>query len=119
MIGSPELRECEAMEFDSENPLCLNCGHSFSIHMHVYFDTRPYLSQEIDKKVDADIKKEEGVKSKIARLIENLVRKRESLEKEKLVVQKSMAKFTHFLSHNAITPYNDTYQDYIKYLIEK
>lgn len=119
VIGSPELRQCDAMNNDTANPHCRHCHHSFSIHMHIYFDTKPYKSREIDKNVEANINREEEVRAEISNMITKLTQKRTSLMTEKDTVQKSMAKFAHFLTHNAITPYNDTYQEYIQYLIEK
>lgn len=87
--------------------------------MHIYFETEQYTDREIDKKVDADIKKKEEIVRDITAFINRLQTQKRALEGEKDIVQKSMAKFAHFLSNNAITPYNDKYQEFIQYLIEK
>ncbi|KRT85610.1 hypothetical protein AMK59_2772 [Oryctes borbonicus] len=117
VIGSPELKGCDAME-GLFSRTCKHCKHSYALHMHINFSTEPYTSREVNQKVDADIKKKEELVQSIKNVINDLKDQQQALEIEKQTVQKSMAKFAHFLNNNAIVPYNDKYQEYIQYLIE-
>ncbi|GJQ75236.1 hypothetical protein Trydic_g9835 [Trypoxylus dichotomus] len=117
VVGSPELKNCEAME-GLFNRTCKHCKHSYGLHMHISFTTEPYMSREINMKVNADIKKKEEFVRQIEDAINDLKNQKLTLETEKRTVQQSMAKFAHFLNNNAIVPYNDKYQEYIQYLIE-
>lgn len=96
LIGETEIKNCEIMSKDPLNPICLSCHHSYSFHSVVSFDTK------------LDLSREEIITAAI-----------EDLENEKKTIQISLAKFAHFLSHNALTPYNDVYRQYLQILIEK
>ncbi|KAJ8910299.1 hypothetical protein NQ315_002461 [Exocentrus adspersus] len=89
VIGSPELVNCAAI--DKLTKACTKCQCDFSIHMHVY-----YLSKT---------------------LINDISQRKEELEKEHGIIIKTCARFAHFLQNNAITPFSDSYKEYVEYLI--
>lgn len=98
---------------------CRTCGHKISCHRAATYNSRAYLDEKRNERVDANILTESEARIRIDYLIRDLKERSKLLEKEKETVQESMAKFAHFLKRNAITPYNDTYQEYIKCLIDK
>ena len=50
--------------------------------------------------------------------IQSLDQRKAKYEKEKEIIQGTMAKFAHFLQNNSISAYNDKYKEYIEYLID-
>lgn len=115
IIGSPELVNCAAMS----NKQCKKCGCQFSIHMHVYYLTKVKEDREIDSNIQKNIQSKEKVIENATKLLKSIELKKVDLESEHQIILTCCAKFAHFLQNNAITPYNDGYAEYIKYLIDR
>ena len=87
--------------------------------MHIYFTTETYLGEIIDQNTEKNIKHKEDIRAELEQKIGELETRKNKYENEKKIIQQSMAKFGHFLKNNAITAYNDKYEEYIQYLISK
>lgn len=116
VIGSPLLINCSAM---NSNKICNVCGHSYLVHMHIYFITETYPGEIIDHNTEKNIKLKEDIKAELEKTIGEVETRSNKYKEEKKIIQESMAKFAHFLKNNAITAYNDNYEEYIQYLISK
>ncbi|KAK9717876.1 Ankyrin repeats (3 copies) [Popillia japonica] len=121
VIGDLRLMNCGAMTNEHNATICkhVSCGHSFGEHMHIYYKTEPYNyeteNENVARKIQENTIGMQDIKNKISKLNERNGEYRNEME----IIQKSMAKFAHFLKNNAITPYNDTHQKYIEYLIDR
>lgn len=107
---------CEAINMDG---LCTKCECSYLVHMHVY-----YMTKVVNKKVPntnavQNVKNKQKLVEEGARYINELVVLKKELEQEHSTIITTCAKFTHFLQENAITPFNDSYKEYIEYLISR
>lgn len=114
-VDNPALIHCAAMSLP--NNLCSQCGCSYRVHMHVYYTTTTRLKNIRNTNVIKNIDDKKKCLVEVNKLIENMMIKKNELENEHDAVVTSCAKFTHFLQHNAITPFNDAYKGYIEYLI--
>ncbi|CAG2167983.1 unnamed protein product, partial [Oppiella nova] len=102
----------------SQSEDCNNCGHSYQVHLHTNYETQIRNIKLVDKtkltKITNDKEKVEAKESKI----KELEAKMSELSQETQTISKCMARFACFLKHNAMTPFNDAFGDYVKYLIE-
>ncbi|RZC34101.1 uncharacterized protein BDFB_010065 [Asbolus verrucosus] len=114
-IGDPNLINCAAMSGRN----CTQCTCDFSVHMHVYYMTKTVDDKIVDEVVKNNIHQKEAAVCEAQRLIREIDRRKSELEQERDVIIKSTAQFAHFLQHNAITPFNDSYKTYIEYLITR
>ncbi|KAJ8966649.1 hypothetical protein NQ314_003416 [Rhamnusium bicolor] len=114
LIGAPELLSCAAM---NGKRTCTRCECDFSVHMHIYYMTKTKEIREIDPNVQKNVDNKGKVIENANKLIEDIIKRKMEFEKEHDVIVKSCAQFAHFLQNNAITPFNDSYKDYINYLI--
>ncbi|XP_050510540.1 uncharacterized protein LOC126887194 isoform X1 [Diabrotica virgifera virgifera] len=116
IIGAAELIHCAAMNGTST---CIKCMCDFKVHMHVYYLTKTVQKEEVDENIQRNItSKEDLIKSKQL-VIRNIEVKHSELHNEHQVVVEACAKFAHFLQNNAITPFNDSYKEYIEYLVNR
>ncbi|XP_072391545.1 uncharacterized protein [Diabrotica undecimpunctata] len=116
IIGAAELINCAKMNGTST---CTECMCDFKVHMHVYYLTKTVEKEEVDENIQRNItNREDLIKSK-QKIIKNIEVKHSELHSEHQVVVEACAKFAHFLQNNAITPFNDSYKEYIEYLINR
>jgi GTP-binding protein EngB required for normal cell division len=115
IIGDPNLINCAAMN----GRTCMQCTCDFSVHMHVYYLTTTVAGQIVDDVVRNNIHKKVQAVQESQILIGKIDRRKGELEGEREVIIKSTAQFAHFLQHNAILPFNDSYKAYIEYLITR
>ncbi|KAK9880706.1 hypothetical protein WA026_013032 [Henosepilachna vigintioctopunctata] len=116
MIGAPELVNCAAMDGSKK---CKLCGCDYSTHMHIYYE-----SKTVDKTIENDnvkqkINSKEELMNEKKKVIAEIKQIKLELEIEHKTIIHYIAKFANFLQHNAITPYNDVYREYIEYLIDR
>ncbi|KAF2903724.1 hypothetical protein ILUMI_02432 [Ignelater luminosus] len=116
IVGSPELTRCAAM---NSNQHCKHCGCSYLKHMHIYYQSFTYEDNIVDENVRSQISTKENAKSAAEKVIREIEQRRKEYESEQDTIIKSTAKFAHFLQNNAITAYNDAYQSYLEYLIDR
>jgi GTP-binding protein EngB required for normal cell division len=115
IIGDPNLMHCAAMS----GRTCMKCTCDFAIHMHVYYLTKTVDDQIVDDVVKNNIHRKEEALQESQRLMREIDRRKEELEGERKIIIESTAQFAHFLQHNAISPFNDSYKAYIEYLITR
>lgn len=116
-IGDPALMGCAAMR---NNYCCVGkCNHSYAVHLHIY-----YKSQQVVRKVE-DLSVKESIQQKLSgsemkqKMLDAKHQLLKEYEHELSVIQQSSVNFAYFLKKNAITPYNDEMQAYLKHLIRE
>lgn len=117
IIGSPELVNCAAINKSTRR--CNKCACDFSIHMHIYYMTKTKETTVKDDNVARNINSKEKVLESKRKLIKDIEKRKIELEIEHKVIIQTCAKFAHFLQNNAITPFSDSYKEYIEYLINR
>ena len=106
--------------FHTNNKLCRdsNCGHSYTYHKHLTYETEvketTYLSDAMQAELDNVTNKKEREKLAI-KMQNNLI---SELKEEEKIVKEVGAQFAAFLKVFAIIPYNDAMGDYIVTQIE-
>ncbi|KAL1497314.1 hypothetical protein ABEB36_008298 [Hypothenemus hampei] len=116
IINSSELLQCACI---GPNKNCTKCGHSYMVHMHVYYETKKKNGKKMDPTVSQNINNKESAIANTKRIIASIKQRKEQLENELAIIIRSNAKFAYFLSNNAITAFNDSYETYIQYLIHR
>lgn len=116
LIGSPELLSCWAM---AGTRRCRICGCDYTTHMHIYYETETYQTTIEDTNIFNELSQKQTDAKDIEAFIQGLEKRKLEFETEQLFIIQSMATFASFLKKNAITPYNDAYKAYIKYLINR
>jgi hypothetical protein len=116
-IGDAQLMNCLCMSNGTCNRR--NCGHSYRVHMHVYYDTRE-VDTEVEDKDITDLLKSKlsaaEIKQKIIYGKHQLI---EELNNELKIIQEASIKFAMFLKRYAITVYNDAMEEYLHHLIHE
>ncbi|KAK4872828.1 hypothetical protein RN001_014857 [Aquatica leii] len=116
IIGSPELINCAAMNPNGE---CHKCSCRYQVHMHIYYETEAFENRLEDELVKTKIVTKEQAIQSAQNLSLKLSNRLWKLNKERETIIKTTAKFACFLKMNAITPYNDAYEAYLEYLIDR
>lgn len=115
IIGDPQLG-CAAMT--SSGNCCSQCGCSYKVHQHIYYETNEVEDKKLDSNIDREIKTKEQAEQKAKELINKMEQEIVSFENRKIELTKAMAKFAHFLKANALISVNDAIEKYIKQMIE-
>ncbi|RZC40591.1 hypothetical protein BDFB_005023, partial [Asbolus verrucosus] len=116
MIGDHRLAGCAAM---NGTRTCSKCSCDYSVHMHVYYITKPIEDNVVDDIVKQNIDTKERACKEKEKLMKKITQRRKELEAEHKVIVEIIAKFAHFLQQNAITPFNDSYKEYIEHVITR
>ena len=87
--------------------------------MHVYYMTETFSDKIIDKSIQSQINDKSSAITQTLRVVNKIEERKNEYNDEREVITKSMAKFAHFLQHNAIAPYNDSYKAYLEHLIKR
>lgn len=116
IIGLPGLLHCAAMGHTQN---CKKCGCSYSMHMHIYYETTLYETNIKDDNVVSQMTSKEAAMREAESLIQDMIKLKLELESEHDFILISLAKFASFLKKNAITAYNDAYHTYLGYLIDR
>ncbi|CAG2105159.1 unnamed protein product [Medioppia subpectinata] len=96
---------------------CLHCGHSYTQHLHITYDTKPEVIRVIDPGVSARISTAQSSAAAKQQLIRVMDQQIAELNAESETIVKSMSMFACFLANNALTPMNDAFEDYVRHLI--
>jgi hypothetical protein len=115
-VGDLSLKECTAFD---KSFLCRHCKCSYLKHQHIYYTTKEVMKKVEDINVVSKLRTRESAKRETEEMVNQLRKRIEVLRNEKDVIFKTTEKFTHFLNTNAITPYNDSFEEYLKHSIEK
>ncbi|XP_066260920.1 uncharacterized protein [Euwallacea similis] len=116
IVGDPKLLQCAAMHGTQS---CGECGCRFNTHMHIYYETETFDTKIVDENVMKNITTKEEATEEKRRLINDILDKKEKLQKEHDYIIRCTALFANFLQQNAITPMNDFVAEYVKYLITR
>ncbi|XP_055352721.1 uncharacterized protein LOC129598717 [Paramacrobiotus metropolitanus] len=100
----------------SEN--CFQCGHSYQVHLHIESVTERRNIKVRDEAKQSRINSDEEKKRVQEAMVRDLEKTIAQWKKENEEINRCLSIFACFLSHNALTPFNDAYEDYLKYLIE-
>ncbi|CAG2173909.1 unnamed protein product [Oppiella nova] len=101
----------------SEN--CFGCGHSYKLHLHIKYDTRIVKREVRDERKYERISTRNEANMAQQNQIKQLELKIQELSNENDIITTCMAKFACFLKNNALTPFNDAFEGYVKLLIEQ
>lgn len=71
----------------------------------------------MDKNIKQNIDNKEKLLENVRMLIGDISRRKDELQREHGIIVRTCAKFAHFLQNNAITPFSDSYKEYIEYMI--
>ena len=114
-VNCVALQQCAAMDSRYH---CKHCGCSWSVHMHIKYETKQVPIKVEDGNVKKQIEDKVSKIQIIERHLQSLQERINKLDVEKCVVAKVCAKFACFLKHNAMAPYNDATLDYLEHFIE-
>lgn len=98
---------------------CQKCSCDFSSHMHIYYKTTTFEDKFEDTSIKTNINSKQDAIKKAQDIICTMKKRQTQLEYERDCIINYTAQFAYFLQHNAITPYNDAYEGYIQYLIDR
>ncbi|CAG2170384.1 unnamed protein product [Oppiella nova] len=97
---------------------CFKCKHSYQTHLHINYETRIVTTKIRDenknKRITTDKEAMEAQQSKMKELDEKI----KELTSEQDTITRCMAEFAWFLRHNALTTFNDAFEDYVRHLID-
>ncbi|KAK9880702.1 hypothetical protein WA026_013028 [Henosepilachna vigintioctopunctata] len=116
MIGAPELVNCAAMDGSKK---CKHCGCDYSTHMHIYYESKTVDKTIENDNVKQEINSKEELMKEKKKVIAEIKQMKLELELEHKTIIHYIAQFANSLQHNAISPYNDVYRQYIEYLIDR
>ena len=111
LTNYPELRRCVCIERTSGN--CRECGHHYTQHMHMTYDTKIVEKEYLSPEVMREIQKRGILKAQKDSAIQQIDRQIDQLKEEEKHIIRTSAKFGSFLKANAIIPYNDALGDYL------
>ncbi|CAG2110514.1 unnamed protein product [Medioppia subpectinata] len=100
-----------------ESDNCEKCGHSYTHHLHMLYDTKPEVIKVIDDEVNTRIQTARSSTEAKQIQVQHLDQQIAELNAEGETIVNSMAMFACFLANNALTPINDAFEDYVRHLI--
>ena len=119
MHVSPDGKILAQRSLRIKSEVCNVCGHSYQSHLHLKYRTEEI---EIGIRDEASYKRittKEEAKYEQDEKLKQLTERIKELKKESRIISKISARFAYFLKNNAILAFNDTFEQYIKYLIQK
>ncbi|KAK4041603.1 hypothetical protein C8A01DRAFT_45253 [Parachaetomium inaequale] len=114
--GDPQLWYCAAMDGSG---FCIECGHNYLDHMHIYYDYRPITYRHENQDVSRELIKNASDIELQQQAIELRKTAIEEFKLEHNQVQEAAIQFGFFLRRHAIEPYNDATVEYVDYLIHQ
>lgn len=100
----------------SEN--CFQCGHSYQTHLYIRYETGVVRREIRNESVYQSITTREETKKAQENMISALEERISNFQNERNRIKTYIVKFTVFLNKNAITSFNDAYEEYVLYLIK-
>lgn len=104
---------------NTEQIECTVCGCSYKLHKHIYYESHLVKTEIESESVKIQLKNKQDAQAAIEEFIRDIERRFAEYEEERDIISKSTAKFAHFLQNNAITPYNDAYECFLEYTIDR
>lgn len=114
-VPNPQLQECHAFRHGISK--CTNCSHPWDLHMHIWYEQEEVSEMIEDMDVREAIRNNMKDKDLQQLVIENFQHENSVYGLEQNAIDQICAKFGAFLKSNAIVPYNDVIDDYIKLAI--
>ena len=114
VIGEFLLLYCEAI--DSRTGLCTKCSCSYDKHMHIYYETT-LVENNLDISLELELKKEDMALQRDEQMLVKISERGYQMRREMRVIFEATAKFSHFLTNNAIIPHNDSFKVRLLHLI--
>lgn len=102
--------ECKRTK--SEN--CFKCSHSYQVHLNINYETKIQTKQILDENKYERIETSYNDIDLRQYQINRIQAKVEQIKEELRFITECSAHFARFLMNNAITPFNDALEDYIK-----
>ncbi|CAG2172005.1 unnamed protein product [Oppiella nova] len=102
----------------TKSDICYECKHSYQSHLHINYETRIVNTKVRDESKFELITTTQQATVAQQDQMEKIQVKIDELTKENNVITKCMAKFACFLKDNALTPFNDAFEDYVNVIIE-
>lgn len=87
--------------------------------MHIYYETHLYEAKVVDISVKREIRNKEMAELTAKNVVGMIEKRIVEYQSEKDTITNATAKFAVFLQKNAIAPYNDSYKEYLGYLIDR
>lgn len=117
-IGHPALAKCRCMD---STGICHvgDCRCPWALHQHITYNTRRVQTRKKDESVAKQIRNKRSTKEIVKSTMSRLAKDIQELEEEKKKISIASARFAVFLKENAITPFNDSIDQYLEYMIEQ
>ena len=109
------LKRCRA--FYTIGMACRKCNHSHTSHKHLTYKKEIIEQQFFSKEVENKIREKGSEKEKKEEFLIQLQTKTKELENEQRFLIQSAAKFSTFMKHKAMLPYNDSFNEYLDMMI--
>ncbi|XP_055354534.1 uncharacterized protein LOC129600147 [Paramacrobiotus metropolitanus] len=113
---NPELQKCYAMQLDN-GMSCRVCGCRWDDHLHITYKQIEKTKKIKDTNVEKELKTKGGEVGAKRKIIAISQKRLTELENERLTITNVCSKFAIFLKKNAITPYNDSMEQYLDHHI--
>jgi GTPase SAR1 family protein len=112
-----EIKNCDVI--DKETELCKKCQCSYKLHMRQYYKSDLVIKTGVDDEKRREIEELEDKQERYKTYIINALQDHcERLNKELEFITMCSAKFSHYLAHNALVPYDDSFKSYLEHIIE-
>ncbi|XP_055348945.1 uncharacterized protein LOC129595840 [Paramacrobiotus metropolitanus] len=112
----PGLKSCTAMSA-SGGVSCARCQCSWEKHMHITYELQETEIKKVDPHIQDLLRQKDGQIAAVELLLHDLQQRKMNLTAEEEQIRKVSAKFGYFLKMNAMLPYNDAMEEYLRYLI--
>ncbi|XP_055341494.1 uncharacterized protein LOC129590346 [Paramacrobiotus metropolitanus] len=112
----PGLKSCAAMS-PTGGLSCAHCQCSWEKHMHITYELQETEIKEVDPNIQDLLRQKDGQIAAVELLLHDLQQRKMDLTAEEEQIRKVSAKFGYFLKKNAMIPYNDAMEEYLRYLI--
>lgn len=115
-VGTPELIECSAF---GRSVYCQKCSHGWKEHKHILYEHKETSKTIKDPRVEMLLQDN----AKVAHVIEAAIKAKKTtiaeFRHEHRDIQKAAVRFSLWLKHHSITPYNDATLEYLDHLIRE
>jgi hypothetical protein len=119
MVADPGLMTCHCIiQSGPEAGTCRRCSHSWQEHLHIRYELLPDTTIVTDSFVEQELRQNSSSTQVQEKLLQSKVRAIKAFNREHEAIKQATSKFTLFLRHNSITPYNDATVEYLDFLIK-
>lgn len=101
----------------TKSEICFVCSHSYQVHLRINYETKILTKQLRDDNKFKRIETNKQTIDKRQFQIDEIKAKVEEIKVELQFITECSAYFARFLMNNAITPFNDALEEYIKFCI--